>query len=97
MTLPRPVVVTGLLVGGALVAWIVTYQRMHGMDAGPGTDPGGFEYTGENEEAETAVATKLVAKGDVEFADANSHSSMAYVRHGNAFQEKYTPTVVEAG
>jgi hypothetical protein len=57
--------------------------------------PGGFEYTGENEEAETAVATKLVAKGDVEFLDTNSHSSMAYVRHGNAFQEKYTPTVVE--
>ncbi len=58
--------------------------------------PGGFEYTGENEEAETAVATKLVAKGDLDFSDANSHSSMAYVRHGNAFQEKYTPTVVEA-
>ena len=59
--------------------------------------PGGFEYTGESEEAETAVATKLVSKGDVAFSDANSHSSMAYVRHGNAFQEKYTPTVVEAG
>ena len=38
-----------------------------------------------------------VSKGDVAFSDANSHSSMAYVRHGNAFQEKYTPTVVEAG
>jgi hypothetical protein len=58
--------------------------------------PGGFEYTGESEEAETAVATKLVSKGDVEFSNTNSHSSMAYVRHGNAFQEKYTPTVVEA-
>jgi predicted metal-binding membrane protein len=44
MTLPRPVVVTGVLIGGALVAWIVTYQRMHGMDAGPGTDLGGFGW-----------------------------------------------------
>jgi hypothetical protein len=56
--------------------------------------PGGFEYTGETEEAETAMATKLVARGEVEFSNANTHSSMAYVRHGNAFQEKYTPTVV---
>jgi hypothetical protein len=58
--------------------------------------PGGFEYTGESEEAETAVSTKLVAKGDVAFSHENSHSSMAYVRHGNAFERKYTPTVVES-
>jgi predicted metal-binding membrane protein len=44
MTLPRPVVVTGVLLGGALVAWIVTYQRMHGMDAGPGTELGGLAW-----------------------------------------------------
>ena len=56
--------------------------------------PGGFEYTGENEEAETAVSTKLVAKGDIEYTLENSHSSMAHVRHGNTFQESYTPTVV---
>ena len=56
--------------------------------------PGGFEYTGENEEAETAVSTKLVAKGDIEYTLENSHSSMAHVRHGNKFQEGYTPTVV---
>jgi len=42
VSLPRPVVVSGALLGGALVAWIVTYQRMHGMDAGPGTDLGGL-------------------------------------------------------
>jgi predicted metal-binding membrane protein len=30
------------LLGTALVAWIVTVQRMRGMDAGPGTDLGGF-------------------------------------------------------
>ncbi|MDQ2984870.1 MAG: DUF1326 domain-containing protein [Actinomycetota bacterium] len=58
--------------------------------------PGGFEYTGPDEEAETAQATKIVAKGDVEFSLENSHSSMAFVRHGNQFQEKYTPTVVES-
>ena len=58
--------------------------------------PGGFEYTGEGEEAETAVATKIVAKGAVEYTLENSHSSMAMVRHGNAFQEKYTPMVAES-
>jgi predicted metal-binding membrane protein len=44
VTLPRPVAVTGVLLGGALVAWIVTYQRMHGMDAGPGTELGGLGW-----------------------------------------------------
>jgi len=38
------VAVTGALLGGALVAWIVTYQRMHGMDAGPGTALGGLGW-----------------------------------------------------
>src|SRR2546430_16796919 len=44
MSLSRPVAVSGALLGGALVAWIVTYQRMHGMDAGPGTDLGGVGW-----------------------------------------------------
>jgi predicted metal-binding membrane protein len=44
MTLPRPVAVSSALVGVALVAWIVTYERMHGMDAGPGTDLGGLGW-----------------------------------------------------
>src|SRR2546421_13017940 len=44
MTLPRPIAVSGALLGGALVAWIVTYQRMRGMDAGPGTDLGGLGW-----------------------------------------------------
>src|SRR5215212_10369795 len=44
MSLPRPVAVSGALLGGALVAWIVTYQRMAGMDAGPGTDLGGLGW-----------------------------------------------------
>jgi predicted metal-binding membrane protein len=33
-----------LLLGAALVAWIVTVQRMSGMDMGPGTDLGGFGW-----------------------------------------------------
>jgi predicted metal-binding membrane protein len=32
------------LLGAALVAWIVTVQRMEGMDAGPGTDFGAFGW-----------------------------------------------------
>jgi predicted metal-binding membrane protein len=38
LTLRYPLV--GSLLGVALVAWIVTVQRMRGMDAGPGTDLG---------------------------------------------------------
>src|SRR3989442_3648578 len=44
MTLPRPIAVSGALLGGALVAWIVTFQRMRGMDAGPGTALGGLGW-----------------------------------------------------
>ena len=44
MTLPRPLAVSSALLVGALVAWIVAYQRMHGMDAGPGTDLGGLGW-----------------------------------------------------
>src|SRR6476661_10561687 len=44
MTLPRPIAVSGALLAGALIAWIVTYQRMHGMDAGPGTNLGGLGW-----------------------------------------------------
>jgi predicted metal-binding membrane protein len=34
----------GLLVGLAILAWLVTGDRMHGMDAGPGTDLGGLGW-----------------------------------------------------
>src|SRR6266536_5626688 len=44
MSVPRPFAVSGALLGAALLAWIVTYQRMHGMDAGPGTDLGGLGW-----------------------------------------------------
>ena len=39
-----PVTVAILLLGAALVTWIVTVDRMHGMDAGPGTDLGGLAW-----------------------------------------------------
>jgi predicted metal-binding membrane protein len=42
--LSRPVTLTALLLGGALVAWIITVQRMRGMDAGPGTSLGGLGW-----------------------------------------------------
>jgi predicted metal-binding membrane protein len=34
----------GLLVGIAFVAWLATSDQMSGMDAGPGTDPGGLGF-----------------------------------------------------
>lgn len=33
-----------LFLGAALVAWAVTFERMRGMDAGPGTDLGGLGW-----------------------------------------------------
>lgn len=36
--------VGGVLIGLALVAWVVTIERMDGMDAGPGTDLGTFGW-----------------------------------------------------
>jgi predicted metal-binding membrane protein len=36
--------VSAVLLGAALVTWIVTVQRMRGMDAGPGTDLGGLGW-----------------------------------------------------
>jgi predicted metal-binding membrane protein len=36
--------VAAALVGLALVAWVVTVQRMDGMDAGPGTDLGALGW-----------------------------------------------------
>jgi predicted metal-binding membrane protein len=42
--LPRPLVLPAALLAAALAAWIVTVQRMQGMDAGPGTDLGGLGW-----------------------------------------------------
>ena len=35
---------TPILLGAAAVAWLVTIERMRGMDAGPGTDLGGLGW-----------------------------------------------------
>ena len=40
----NPVWTAALLLAAALVAWIVTIDRMWGMDAGPGTDLGGLAW-----------------------------------------------------
>ncbi len=37
-------VVAAALLAGSLAAWIVTVERMRGMDAGPGTDLGGLGW-----------------------------------------------------
>jgi predicted metal-binding membrane protein len=41
---PRPVAVAALLLGLALAAWIVSVERMEGMDMGPGTSLGGLGF-----------------------------------------------------
>jgi hypothetical protein len=46
------------------------------------TIPNGFEYTGPDERAETAVATTLRTSGAVAHEHSNCHSSMARVRRG---------------
>lgn len=45
--------------------------------------PGGFEYTGPDQEAETAVAKtlKVAFGGELEYEHFDSHSSMARVKH----------------
>jgi predicted metal-binding membrane protein len=43
-SLPRPAWTAAWLLGGALAAWIVTAERMRGMDAGPGTDLGALGW-----------------------------------------------------
>ena len=40
----RPVATVVVLLAWALAAWVVTVQRMRGMDAGPGTDLGGLGW-----------------------------------------------------
>ena len=58
--------------------------------------PNGMEYTGPNEEAETAVAKSIRSNGAIKLDLKNSHSTLAYVRHGSDFRNpKFIPTVVE--
>ena len=46
------------------------------------TIPDGFEYTGPDRSAETAVAKRLRASGDIGFEHEDCHSSMARVQRG---------------
>jgi len=58
--------------------------------------PDGMEYTGPNEEAETALAKSIKTSGPIEYEVENGHSTLAFVRHGNDFRTgKHEPTVVE--
>jgi predicted metal-binding membrane protein len=41
---PRRLLLVGVLLVLAVVAWLVTDDRMAGMDAGPGTDPGALGF-----------------------------------------------------
>jgi hypothetical protein len=43
--------------------------------------PGGFEYTGEGNTAETALAKRIRARGGVQFDVTDGHSSMTRVQH----------------
>src|SRR6266567_1568611 len=40
----NPVGISSLLLGAALVTWVVTIDRMRGMDMGPGTDLGSLGW-----------------------------------------------------
>jgi hypothetical protein len=40
----EPMWATVALVAGALATWLVTFDRMRGMDMGPGTDLGGLGW-----------------------------------------------------
>jgi predicted metal-binding membrane protein len=44
LSLRRQTALAAAVLGGALAAWIVTVQRMRGMDAGPGTDLGALGW-----------------------------------------------------
>jgi hypothetical protein len=58
--------------------------------------PNGMEYTGPNEEAETALAKHIRSTGAIKFEVENGHSTLAFVRHGSDFRTgKHEPTVVE--
>jgi hypothetical protein len=46
------------------------------------TIPGGFEYTGDGNSAETALAKTLKVNGAIQYEHENCHSSMAIVRRG---------------
>lgn len=59
--------------------------------------PDGMEYTNEAGEAETALAKRISARGAIQFEVEDGHSSMCFVRRGNAYRTgKHEPTIVSA-
>jgi hypothetical protein len=58
--------------------------------------PNGMEYTGPDEQAETALSKRIVSRGTIAFDLRDKHSSMALVRHGSKIRTGvHEPTVVE--
>lgn len=58
--------------------------------------PEGMEYTGPNDEAETALAKRIKTQGPIAYEVENGHSTLAFVRHGSDFRTgKHEPAVVE--
>jgi hypothetical protein len=55
------------------------------------TIPNGFEYTGPDHSAETALAKKISFDGAFKMDLTNSHASMAYVRRGNTIETGAQP------
>ncbi|MDX6620773.1 MAG: hypothetical protein QOK36_3159, partial [Gaiellales bacterium] len=52
--------------------------------------PGGFEYTGPDYSAETAIASMLRSSGGIEFEHTGTHANLAWVRHGSEAQTTVT-------
>jgi hypothetical protein len=56
--------------------------------------PNGFEYTGADESAETALAKRIRSSGAIDLDITDGHASMTYVRHGSDIETGARPTVV---
>jgi len=54
------------------------------------TIPGGFEYTGPDYSAETAIASLLRSSSGVTFEHSGTHANLAWVRHGSEAQTTVT-------
>ena len=55
--------------------------------------PNGFEYTGPDESAETALAKKITFNGAMTADITDGHASMAFVRRGNMVETGAHPHV----
>jgi hypothetical protein len=56
--------------------------------------PNGFEYTGDNHDAETALAKRIRSTGPIDLDITDGHASMTYVRRGSHVGTGAQPTVV---